>query len=475
MSPNTDLLCQLVKITELRRTKQREAAAQLAIQLLRQHRACARLWRLLSVVYVPDFLGIPEDILEIGPTLVPKGLDYEQEPLALKQQAASSPANGRLQYNYRVSLGIYALKVAMALDPHDPVFPQKLGFDESVRTNYKASEDYFNLAISVDPDYQNALTSSIFFFNNSLRDLKRRASFIARLEHTIAVNPEHSHAYYNLADFYAAEGRIQDAEACCRMALLSSVPLHAGYPEFMRSFNPKQILYHLHSANNLRASDHQHIAIEMYLEIINRFGSDPNLLAAIASCYYALTGKEQHNNNARFIGGLSPGRVGQHPPSLADIAAAEADRRESSYPSIGPEEAQKQAISWAAQAVAAAPGDARLRAVLGKYLSDVDPSEAANEYRQAIELNPKNGSTLFAAAGLYHKATGKISLAEAIDWTERALKVSPDDPTYFFQLGDLYRKAGREEAAIQAWVKALLCEHLLDEQHTKIIEEYCCK
>jgi len=393
--------------------------------------------------------------------------------LAIKQQVAAAPDDGYLDFTYDTELAIHALYVALTLVPEHPsqslrraYLHKRLAVEEHLAYRGRVSKQHFAQAVEEDPLYEDALVSSVsfipFFERNS--DL-----LVPRLQAASVVNPDSHSIYDMIADMYYEDGAGSRGLKYRYKSLLCSTPLGGGNPTLMNSTSPDDVLYHLLIANKLRASNEYQGAVEHYLSIVQSLEPQAELFATIGSCYYDLATGQQYAQEQNIARRLEHKKDTER----ADLRALIESRSVSRQP-VDPQQAMNSAVLWMEQAVDNDPQDARFHSLLAQCLASFNPQRAADEYRRAIELNPVFGSALFGAAGLYGKATSKISLAEAVEWTESALKVSPDDPNYYFQLASLYHKAGREEEAVATFVKSLLCPGPLDEQHRREIEQMYC-
>ncbi len=184
-------------------------------------------------------------------------------------------------------------------------------------------------------------------------------------------------------------------------------------------------------ANALRREGSYKAAISVYEQVVARFGDSSHLSAVIANCYFNLAS--------------NPTETGQ------------------SFDT---------AIAFVRKAIALAPDDARLHAVLAQYyqLGLLDYEAAAEEYRKAIALAPSDLWILTGAASLYGVPDEVVTWDEAVTWLTRAVQAEPDDPNYHARLGQLYHEKGLVEDAKQAWLRALLCARPLAQGYTEMIK-----
>jgi len=188
----------------------------------------------------------------------------------------------------------------------------------------------------------------------------------------------------------------------------------------------------LAKANELRHQEDYEAAIALYIKSIEYFGESADLLAVVASCYFALAGGTPDETGRNF----------------------------------------EAAILWMEKAIELAPNDARLHADLAQYyaLGFPDYERAIQEYRKAIELDPHSKEALAGAAALYGVPEEVVTLDEAIGWLERVVQLDPNDPNHHFRLGKLYWEAGRSADAEKEWLKALLCPQPLASGSARMIE-----
>ena len=143
----------------------------------------------------------------------------------------------------------------------------------------------------------------------------------------------------------------------------------------------RQTEYHdpiepLLKANALRRQGNLAEAISLYRGALRETDTSPDVLAAIAQCYYALACR-------------NPEETGEN---------------------------HQLAIDWMRSAIALSPDDAHFHACLGEYywLGISDYQQAAQEFRAAISLAPFNVGSLVQAATLYGTPDEVVTLEDAI-------------------------------------------------------------
>lgn len=192
-----------------------------------------------------------------------------------------------------------------------------------------------------------------------------------------------------------------------------------------------QLFKLLKEANKLKLQKEYETAIKLYMQVVGVPSSRADIFASIAFCYFALAFGNPHETGKNFV----------------------------------------RAINWMEKAVMLAPNDSCLHTDLAHYcwLGILDYPRAAEEYRNAIELNPNNIRALVEGATLYGVPENVVSLEEAVEWLERAVQLEPNDPRPHFGLGKLYYELGRIQDAQQEWFKALLCPQPLDKGSAEMI------
>jgi tetratricopeptide (TPR) repeat protein len=196
--------------------------------------------------------------------------------------------------------------------------------------------------------------------------------------------------------------------------------------------NSQELINLLGKANELRRKKDYKAAITLYLESVKHVGESAELCAVIAGCYFAFAIE-------------NPGETGQN---------------------------FENAISWIEKAIKLAPDSAYLHTDLAQYysLGVLDYEKAAQEYRIAIDLAPKDVVALVGAASLYGVPEGVVALEEAINWLEQVTQLDSRNPNHFFRLGQLYYEAGCLQDAVGVWFKALVCPRPLDSKPAQTIK-----
>lgn len=85
--------------------------------------------------------------------------------------------------------------------------------------------------------------------------------------------------------------------------------------------------------------------------------------------------------------------------------------------------------------------------------------EAVAEARRAVQFNPNSASANFALATVYHFADRH---AEAVEWIDRASRLSPKDPRHYVHLlgkGSILCELGRPEEGIELLRRAVSMPH----------------
>ncbi len=177
-------------------------------------------------------------------------------------------------------------------------------------------------------------------------------------------------------------------------------------------------------ANQERRQARYLTALDLYLESIKLLGDNARILAAIASCYYAMC-----------------------------------------FSQSGDQGACLSAVQWTERAIALEPDNALLYADLGEYceLATLDYEKAAWAFRRAIELEPCRVRPYLGASSLYGVPEGVVSLQEAICWLERVVELLPNDPVWHILLAERYAEAGRVSDATSEATVALVCQQPLAE------------
>jgi tetratricopeptide (TPR) repeat protein len=172
-------------------------------------------------------------------------------------------------------------------------------------------------------------------------------------------------------------------------------------------------------------------ALELYNMVLSEIGESPYLLHAIASCHF---------------------RLGSLPPKYQGF---------------------QEAISVMKRAIALAPNDGEMHAVLAEYyeLGTNEYEDAANECRKAIELCPYDAWVLNKAANLYGYPDHPVSLEESIGWLERLIVLEPNEPRHHAFLAEQYYTAGRFTDAEREAIRALLCPRPLEGGWVKRIKQ----
>ena len=185
-------------------------------------------------------------------------------------------------------------------------------------------------------------------------------------------------------------------------------------------------------ANELRYKKEYRAAVALYLEAIEKIGRHADLSCVIAACYFAVAASNPNETGESF----------------------------------------DKAILWMERAIVLEPDNPYLHVSLAQYycLGTLEYEKAAQEYCQALSMNPNELEALVGAAALYGVPEKAVTLDEAIGWLERATQLAPGNPNYYLRLGDLYWEAERVSQAESTWLKALLCSEPLESGTTRIAE-----
>ncbi len=160
-------------------------------------------------------------------------------------------------------------------------------------------------------------------------------------------------------------------------------------------------------------------SLQLYMKILEEFGPTPDLLALIAVCC--------HNLDL-----FNPSSTGEN---------------------------HVRAVEWLDRAIGMAPDEALLHELLATihWLGTMNYEQAAQEFRRAIQLAPRNTRILFGATFLHGTPEEVVTLDEAILWLEMAIAEDPAEPQLHISLARKYEEAGRVEDAKHEWSKALMC------------------
>ncbi len=155
--------------------------------------------------------------------------------------------------------------------------------------------------------------------------------------------------------------------------------------------------------------------------------------------------------------GMALARLGQFAEALAALEKAlqhnpkdAATLREAARAAVALDEYDK-AARYLEGVINLTPGDAEARYLLGQVHEHRNETDKAlGLYRQAARLSPGEGRYLAASADTLARLG---EMTEAVKFIESALSASPDSPDVQQRAGDIYLKAGRTEAAAQAFVQ----------------------
>ena len=159
-------------------------------------------------------------------------------------------------------------------------------------------------------------------------------------------------------------------------------------------------------------------ASQIYLEVLDKLGPDPDVMWGLAQTEFALS------------------VVSPQPDDAHGHAA----------------------IEWIEQALAIKPNKPEYYAELGQMLEQVgapDYRAAAEAYRHAIELEPNYVPALDNLAGLYGVPEDVVPLEEALPCSERVTRIFPTRSRWL-QLSRLLKEAGRLDEAHTALKNSLL-------------------
>ena len=82
-----------------------------------------------------------------------------------------------------------------------------------------------------------------------------------------------------------------------------------------------------------------------------------------------------------------------------------------------------------------------------------DPDKCIVECRRAIELNPKHVSAHILLGVIYYASYKDMAMAESE--IHKAIELSPQNKWPYYQLGEIYRQAGRADEAVAMYKQAL--------------------
>lgn len=189
----------------------------------------------------------------------------------------------------------------------------------------------------------------------------------------------------------------------------------------------------LGEANELKRRTDYQSALALYLHYIERFGESADLFALVANCYFSLAVTNAVETGQNF----------------------------------------ERAVLYAERAVSLEPDTHRFHLELAQYysLGVLEYEKALQEYRNAITLAPNNVDALVGAASLYGVPEQVVELDEAIGWLKQATLLEPDEPNFHYQLGRLYKEAGRFIDAAQEWLEALLSSKPLNTDLSRIMRD----
>lgn len=159
-------------------------------------------------------------------------------------------------------------------------------------------------------------------------------------------------------------------------------------------------------------------ASRIYLELLDKFGLDPDIMWGLAQTEFALCLVSPDSEDTH-------GRI---------------------------------AIQWMERALAIRSDRADYYYTLGSMLEHVGApayEAAASAYRHAIELEPNYVLALSALAMLYGVPEDVVPLGEALACCERATHANPTRSLWLV-LARLYKRAGRQEDSDRALKKGLL-------------------
>lgn len=132
------------------------------------------------------------------------------------------------------------------------------------------------------------------------------------------------------------------------------------------------------------------------------------------------------------------------------------------------------AILWLEKALRLEPDNDTIYTQLAEIhtVGTLDYDMAAQEYQNALKINPNNISALWGAASLYGLPEQVVSLDDAIIWMARVIELDPDNPPAYIRLGNLYKEAKRLNDARQAWLKSFLCSQPLEKGDVEHIKRH---
>jgi Flp pilus assembly protein TadD len=111
------------------------------------------------------------------------------------------------------------------------------------------------------------------------------------------------------------------------------------------------------------------------------------------------------------------------------------------------------AARWFAEAARVRPEDYQALSLLGTIYADLDrPEDAQSAFRRSLQVIEKHvemypdDARAFYMGALDAIALGRPDQAET--WVERALEIDPEDPLILYNVGCVYARLGKTDAAL---------------------------
>jgi tetratricopeptide (TPR) repeat protein len=321
------------------------------------------------------------------------------------------------KYNEAEKLLLEALK----LEPNSAFVLHGLGLVASYKNNYPLAESYFKKAMVLIPTWVYPVTS----LGNSLKDQGKYKEAIAVFENAIKMAPDFADSYNNLANVYQEMARYNEAESLYKKSMAIDTA-NIGL-----ELNNLGVLYQ--ERGNIKTAE------KYYLSAIARDTTYGKSFANLGYLYMQLEDKRASDYLIKAV---------DREPFYADLITDLANY----YSSSSALADKAKADGLYDEAIANNPFETRAYAQRGWNMYQQDTKKAEKYFLENIKINADKPNAYFYLGAFYEKI-GKLTEAE--NNYKQALKLNPFFYAAYTNLSKLYLRANQSEMAEKTLLDAV--------------------